>query len=222
MMQTTTKKTAAHHAQAMRRSIALTQTYYRMYRPGRTMITPEEIIAILKGAKVKFVVMGLHGIGGWRSEPRATDDVDFLVQKRDHRKAVEAIKEAYPHLEVLDQSVVMRFVDPERKAVVIDLIKPYEPFLQAVFKNSVPAGRSHQIPDLEMALACKFAAMISDNRPAKKRHVDAGDFSDIVQENSDLIDMPKLRRLASKIGPKNADRIEQFVADARAGRILKL
>ncbi|MBI3409284.1 MAG: hypothetical protein HY040_13135 [Planctomycetes bacterium] len=210
------------HADALRDSIRLTQTFYRMYRSGQRMITPEEIIAVLNDAGVKFVLMGTYGVGGWRSEPRATDDVDFLIQKSSHTRAIEAIQKAFPTLKMLDQTVVTRFVDPTTKRVVIDLMKPYEAIYRAVFKNAVPAGHTHRIPDLEMALVTKFAAMISSNRPAKKRQIDAGDFSDIVQENAGIIDMAKLRRLANLVSKGAAKKITEFIEDAKAGRILRL
>jgi hypothetical protein len=193
-----------------------------MYRPGETKMTPEEIIPILNKAGVKYVLMGTHGVGGWRSEARATDDVDFLIQKRYHAKAVRAIQQTFPELEMHDLAMVTRFVDPATKKVVVDLMKPAEPFYQAVFKNSVQAGFTHRIPDLEMALVCKFAAMISPHRSPKKKHIDAGDFMDIVEENSEVIDFGKLRRLAEKVHPGGGDRIIQFVEDTKAGRVLKL
>src|SRR5277367_5004976 len=48
---------------------------------------------------------------GWMEQARATDDVDILVQKRYHKKAVRAVTDAYPELEVTDHPVVTRFVD---------------------------------------------------------------------------------------------------------------
>jgi hypothetical protein len=192
-----------------------------MYRPGRTMITPEKVIAVLNDAGIRFVLMGTHGIGGWRSEARATDDIDFLIQKRYHRKAIRAIQHAFPHLEVKEQKFVTRFLDPKTRIVVVDLMKPGERFHQEVFRNTVPAGRTHHVPDLEMALVCKFAAMISPHRLVKKRAVDAGDFMDIVDEHGEIIDFRKLRRLADLVCSGGGDRIEKFIEDAKAGRLPK-
>ena len=209
------------HGDALRASSFLTQTFYRMYRRGRTMIPPEEIIAVLNRAGVRFVLMGTHGVGGWRSEPRATEDVDVLVQKRYHRKAVHAIQRAFPDLEMHDQQVVTRFVDPTTRMVAIDLMKPYEPFYQAVFTNSVPAGRTHRVPDLEMALVSKFAAIMSPNRVRKKKLIDAGDFLDIVEQNQEIIDMVKVCRLAEKVYRGGGKGIVKFLEDLKEGRPLK-
>src|SRR5262245_65306625 len=87
---------SARHQWAMNLSDELRQSYRRMHRPQATMIDAKEIIALLNQAKVKFVLMGTHAVSGYRDEPRATQDVDILVQKRHHRKAVAAVRTAYP------------------------------------------------------------------------------------------------------------------------------
>jgi len=82
----------ARHKVALGKSSQLTAIFRRMYKPQAPMVTPEVVIKVLNKAKVKFVLMGTHGIGGWRSEPRATQDVDVLISKSHHRKAVAAVK----------------------------------------------------------------------------------------------------------------------------------
>jgi len=52
------------------------------------------------------VLMGTHALNTWRDEPRATQDVDVLVRKRDVRKAVQAIRATYPNLVIRDYPVV--------------------------------------------------------------------------------------------------------------------
>lgn len=222
MVQVATTTEKERHAEALETSCRLTQGFYRTHRPGQVKLTPQEIIPVLNRAGVMFVLLGTHGIEGWMSEPRATEDVNFLIQKRYHRKAIRAIQEAFPHLEMHDQRMVTRFVDPFTKRVVVDLIRPQEPFFQAVFENSVPAGFTHRVPDLEMALVTKFAAMISPHRIAKKKAIDTGDFMDIVDQHHEIIDSLKLRRLAELVHPGSGIKILEFVEEAKAGRIPRL
>jgi hypothetical protein len=193
-----------------------------MYRPKATMVKPEKVIRVLNGAGVRFVVMGTHGITGWRDEPRATQDVDVLVRSRDHRKAVAAIQNAYPKLKLDETPVVTRFVDPTTEKVVIDLMKPYYELYKLVFKNSVKVEGDYLIPDLEMALASKFAAMVSPNRRPDKKLIDAGDFVNVVAHNRKEIDLPKLSRLGDKVYPGGGDEIRQLVDDIDAGRQIRL
>jgi hypothetical protein len=75
-------------------------------------VTPEGIIAALNRARINPVLMGTHGLVVYRSEPRATQDVDLLVTKKDVRKAVAVLEREYPYLEVVDTSAVTRMRDP--------------------------------------------------------------------------------------------------------------
>ncbi len=64
--------------------------------------SPEAGIRVLNDVGVRFLLVGLHGIGGWMRKPRATDDVDVLVATRNHKKAVKVLLEAFPYLEAED------------------------------------------------------------------------------------------------------------------------
>src|SRR5215211_7610713 len=100
----------AWHRKAMQISGTLTRSFYDMRGTRRIMAEPKKVIRVLNDAGVRFVVMGTHAMTGYRSEPRATQDVDVLVRKRDHKKAVAALKASYPGLLVDDSPVVTRFI----------------------------------------------------------------------------------------------------------------
>jgi hypothetical protein len=213
---------AGWHRKALQISSMLTESFYQMRREPAAMARPNKVIRVLNHAGVRFVVMGTHGIVGYRSQPRATQDVDVLVAKRDHRKAVAAIQEAYPRLEVRDTPVVTRFVHPKTKLVVIDLMKPNFPLFQMTFRQCVKIAETYFIPDLEMALASKFAAMVSPNREQSKKLVDAGDFVDVVVHNRADIDLLKLKRFGDKVYPDGGAEIMQLIDDIDAGRPIRL
>ena len=206
------------HRRALGTSSALTGYYYEMYRPGVTMIHPRKVIRLLNGAGVRFVLMGTHGIGGWRKQPRATQDVDVLVAKKDHDKAVQVLQRAFPSLVLKDAAVVSRFIDPAIDEPVIDLMKPVDDILKLAFRYSVRVGKSHKIPDLEMALASKFAAMVSPYRDYDKKLIDGGDFVNIVTYRHKQINRAKLKRLADKVYKGGAAEIIKMVDDIKAGR----
>ena len=208
----------ARHQQAVQISSFLTLVFRRMYQPRAAMFSAEEVIKVLNAAGVKFVLMGAHGIGGWLPEPRASQDVDVLVQKRHHRKAIRAIQGAYPDLGIEDTPVVTRFNDPATGRVVIDLMKPVMLLHQRVFKSVTSAGPTHVVPDLEMALATKFAAMTSPNREERKKLLDGADFMGMVQHNREALNRAKLRRLAEKVYTGGGNEILRLVEDILAGR----
>jgi hypothetical protein len=212
---------AAWHAQALRISSDVVQSLREMYWPRAMRITPGKVIRALNAAGVKFVLMGTYGVTGWRSEPRATQDVDVLVPKRDQRKALRTLREAFPKLLVKDTPVVTRFLDPATNRSVIDLMKPTQAVFQFVFRHTIPVGDTHRIPNLEMALASKFAAMVSPNREQAKKLIDAGDFVDMVTHNRQGIDLRKLKRLASKVYPDGGAEIGRLIEDIDAGRQIR-
>jgi hypothetical protein len=74
------------------------------------------------------------------------------------------------------------------------------------------------IPNLEMALVAKFAAMTAKNRPASKRWVDAGDFTDIVENNLARLNLARLRRLGNSIRLDGGEKLLHLVSEIKAGR----
>lgn len=216
------KRISLVHRRALQVSSTLTGYYYDMYRPGEAMVKPKKVIQLLQEARVSFVLMGTHGIGGWRSQARATQDVDILVAKKDHAKAVRVLKKAFPKLLVEDGVVVTRFKDPGTGEPRIDLMKPVQAVFQMVFRHAIRIGQSHRIPDLEMALVSKFAAMVSPNRQKSKKIIDAGDFADIVEHQGKEIDLAKLRRLAEMVYRGGGTEILQLVDDISAGRPIQI
>ena len=85
----------AKHLQALEISSLVTARWYRMRRPDATMYEPQEIIRLLKRAKIRFVLVGTHGIIGWRSTARGTQDTDVLVALNHSEKAVRVVREAF-------------------------------------------------------------------------------------------------------------------------------
>jgi hypothetical protein len=165
--------------------------------------------------------MGLHGLGGYRGTPRATQDVDVLVRKKDIPKAVKGLRKAFPDLKVQDTVVVVRFIDPATNQVVIDLMKPTQDVYRLVFRHTIPGGKTHDIPNLEMALISKFAAMTSPYRDSGKKLGDGWDFVEMVRHNRKTIDLGKLGRLADRVYPGGSSEIAGMIKDIDAGRTLR-
>lgn len=172
------------HARSLRTATELSQ-YYR-----RKMIPPLVIISVLQREGIPCVLVGLHGLTGWLREPRATLDVDVVVPLRSHKKAVRVLLAAFPNLVVKAHDVVSRFTEGENSNdVLIDVIKPTEALFRVLFKNTEPVQESdctYNIPTLEMAIALKFAAMVSPRREDRKKLLDAHDFITMVRANPDF------------------------------------
>jgi hypothetical protein len=210
------------HQNALSTSSFLTTVYRQMYQPMAARVTAKKVVKVLKEGGIVGLLLGTHGVGGYRSEPRATQDVDVLIKRKDHAKAIQAIQEAFPKLELQDTPVVTRFIDRSNGKPVIDLMKPMDALFKVAFRFSHKVGDSHRIPDLELALVTKFAAMVSPHRVQSKKLIDAGDFVDMVTNNLPQIDKVKLKTLADKVYLRGGIEIMQIVRDVEAGRPIQI
>ncbi len=210
------------HLQALHISSEVTGWFRKEREPQVLHVTPERVLATLRRAGVNCVLMGTHAVNTYRDEARATQDVDVLVTKKDIRKAVRALEEKFPYLEVIELSSVTRFLNSVSQKVVIDVMKPNSRAMQVVFRHTIPVGKSYRIPTLEMALVSKFIAMFAPNRKAHKRIIDLGDFMDVVANNRDVLDLEKLRKLADAVQPHGGERILQIIREIDAGRQVQL
>src|SRR5262249_26374213 len=141
------------HLQALEMSSEATRWFRKERQPQVIKVSVEAVLRALNRLGIRPVLMGTYGINGYRDEPRATQDVDVLVTKREVRKAIRALEEEFPYLEVIDSQPVARFRDPVSQKIVIDVMKPAAEAIKTVFRNTVPIGTTHRIPELEMAIA---------------------------------------------------------------------
>jgi predicted nucleotidyltransferase len=206
------------HKDSLATSTALSGYYVENF------IAPHDVIRILNNAAVRFMLVGAHGVGGWLQKPRASEDVDVLVAARSHKKAIKALTEAFPQLEVDDHPVVTRLRHRDTQKVIIDVMKPNQQLFREALKHTYTVqadGQSYQIPSLEMALAMKFAPMISLHRSDEDKFIDAHDFIYIVKANPD-IDLEKLAQLGELVYPGGGEEIVEKVRQVRAGERLNL
>jgi hypothetical protein len=209
------------HLEALHTSSWPSSHFREHFQPMAIDVTPERVIAILHEVGITCVLMGTHALNTYRDEARATQDVDVLVRKKDLAKAIRALRQAYPILTIDDTPVVTRFVDPASAKVVLNVMKPTQGVLQVMFRHTLPIGGTHRIPDLEMALASKFAAMVSPQRRPDKKMLDGGDFMNVVMHHRQEIDIKKLQRLAEKVYPGAVKEVLAMIADIDAGRTLE-
>ncbi len=206
------------HAQSLATSSALSEYYVP------NLITPLEVIRVLDAAKVPFMLVGTHALGGWTGKPRTTTDVDILVGQRFHKRAVRILLNQFPQLRIGDHEDETPLRDAETGQILIDVTKTNQPLYRAALSHTQPVKWKHQtyrIPSLELALAMKFAAMISTTRYYADRYGDAGDFIGMAQSNSS-IDSRKLHTLGQLVYNGGGDEIVEKVRQVRAGEMLTL
>ncbi|MCZ7644304.1 MAG: hypothetical protein M5U26_03325 [Planctomycetota bacterium] len=194
----------------------------RESRASVTRMAPDEIVPVLKAAQVEFVLVGAHGLAGWMEEPRATQDVDFLIRQRDKTKAAQALQAKFKGLEIEKHPDVWRFAKDGKYLIV--LILDRSPLHKRVVKEFVEAKVGRQtirVPKLEAALAMKSAAMTGHYRNNRKKLQDAVDFMGLVERN-EKIDLELLTELGELVFAGGGRQAVGYVADVRAGRRLEI
>lgn len=214
--------------------IAFLQRQYRRQWSNRVPTSPVDLNVVLRTLtqkRIPFVLTGAHGIGGWTGRPRATQDVDILVKAgRNHGRAVKAVRELYPQLEVRTFTGLTAFFVPGETASVIDVVCPYradqeETLANPVWTESAEHGLRYRVPSLEAALANKYGAMLTLTRDLGKRQLDVADFTWMVTHSMDEgrrpIDLEKLETLGEKVWPGGGGKeILRMVERVKAGRAI--
>ncbi len=210
------------HWEALREGSKVTRWFRKEREPNVISVTPERVLAVLKRAGINCVLMGTHGINVYRDQARATGDVDVLVPKKDVRKAVRLLEEAFPYLEIVENSAVARFFNPVTQKAVIDVMKPNSEAMRLVFRHTVEIGKSHRIPDLEMAVIAKYLAMTAPNRRHPRRIQDLADLTNMVATHRETLDLEKLRRLGDRVRRRGGEELLALINDLDAGRSIEI
>ncbi|MEI6233239.1 MAG: nucleotidyl transferase AbiEii/AbiGii toxin family protein [Planctomycetota bacterium] len=186
-----------------------------------TRMVPGDLIPALKAADIEFMLVGAHGVSVWMSDPRATQDVDFIVRVKDKVKASNAILGKFPALIQEKNPDVWRYQLDGK--YLVDLILTTTPLHKRVFTEFSETRVDRlkvRVPKVESALAMKFAAMTGHYRNLVKKYKDASDFIDIATLNK--VDLPLLKELGELVFSGGGEQIVKYLGDARAGNRLEI
>jgi hypothetical protein len=211
---------AVGHSSGLKTSVGILRSYRKDHRPGSQNVEPQEVIDVLQKAGIKrWVLMGLYGYVGYLAMPRATQDVDILVDDKESDEAVEAISKRWPELIVDRQEVVVRFRDPSEIAIdgemkqVIDLMLPSNDCYEAILLkyHRIDETSGHRIPIIEAACASKFAALVSPYRQWERKQQDAVDLRSIMVPNHTTLDRTLLKELGDLVFPDGGNELLEFL-----------
>ncbi len=221
------------HDQAVQEVFFL-QRQFRSQWSDRMAESPVDLNAILRTLtekRIPFVLTGAHGIAAWTGKPRDTADVDILVKGgRNQARAIKAIRELYPELEMRRFAGVTGFFIPGETTSVIDVTYPHRADQQETLANPTwtenpGLGLKYRIPSLEEALANKYGAMLALTRGLDKRLQDVVDFTRMVQHSMDQgrnpLDLQRLEVLGEKVWPGGGGaEILRMVETVKAGKVI--
>jgi hypothetical protein len=151
---------------------------------------------------------------------------------RNYARAVKAITELYPQLEVRRLTGITVFFLAGETDSVIDIVYPHRADIEETLANAIWAeDKEHRlryrVPNLEEALANKYGDMLTPSRALDKRLIDAADFTRMVHHSTDPgrnpIDLERLAALGEKGWPGGGgEEIIRQVAQVLAGTAIDL
>ncbi len=211
---------------------ALLEKQYRAMGSSQVEQSPVDLNQVLRtliAKKIPFVLTGAMAIGGWTGRPRSTHDIDILVKGgRNYARAVNALRDLYPQLEVHEVYGITGFFLPGEKQSVIDVTYPHRDDLAETLANPVwtqdkHTGLRYRIPSLEAALANKYGAMVTPTREMRKRRQDVLDFEWMVVHSMDegrqQIDLQRVEALGEKVWPGGGgSELLRLVEQVKAGK----
>jgi hypothetical protein len=163
---------------------------------------PARVAELLNRAGVDFVLIGAHAIAVFTKEPRATKDVDVVVDDVD--QAVLALRGIRPRTRVLDLGVgIGKRIADGRGRELVDVLSAAGGVRAALFSHRtrvVIAGQKASIPTLPAMLALKWVAMFSPSRRKLKQAQDKLDFLNVLEVHPKA-DMAAVARLVMKANP---------------------
>src|SRR5262245_57592054 len=144
------------HAEAVAECAELSELYREVWqRKAANMVDLQTILQTLREKKVPFVLTGAHGISGWTGRPRSTHDVDILVKGgRNYARAVKALRDRYPQLEVRQFFGVTAFFLPGETLSLLDVTYPHRADQEETLATAIwveEEGRRYRVPTLEAA-----------------------------------------------------------------------
>ena len=154
------------------------------------------VVRVFAEVQIEWVLVGAHAVG-LLTEPRATEDFDFIVDQRRLWQLIKALEAEFGELDMVDLGPALR-----SRVLNIDLIRSGNHPLFADALASSTAASGWRSPSVEALLALKFLAMISPWRDRRKRAVDLADFIAVYTSQDPVdLDLAALAALAAKVYP---------------------
>lgn len=158
---------------------------------GPVEATLARVIATFDELGVRWCLIGAHAIGEY-TEPRATEDVDLLVDDRRMPKLLSLLGDRLGPLDVDDIGAAVRL-----RALQIDLVRASA---NSVFRTALAEATTidaWRIPTREALLVMKFMAATSPFRGLDRRRQDIIDLVRLYRAiDPDDLDRPTISRLA--------------------------
>lgn len=155
--------------------------------------TYKRVIAVLDREGIGWTVVGAHAVNCF-AEPRATVDIDLVVDARKLKVLLRSLEREFGKLLVDDIGAAQRLID-----LSVDLIRSDN---HALFRAALEEGRvlaGVRVPPPELLMALKFLAATSPWRRAADRAQDVADLINVYESVGEELERDALLAYAAKI-----------------------
>ena len=174
------------------------------------------VVAVLEQSNTRWALVGAHAVG-LLVEPRATADVDFVVDDRNLRGILRALEQEFGQLEVHDLGPALRL-----EQLDVDLIRASNhPLFGEVLDHTRLVGQ-WRVPVPEALMAMKFLSAISPWRAQDKKLHDLGDLVALYRAVGDELEHPLLVKLAGLAYPGAEKELQKLLRRIDQGEPLQI
>jgi hypothetical protein len=145
-------------------------------RPGPDLADIyRRVVGVLDRLGAQWTLVGAHAVNVY-VRPRATVDVDFVVDGRMLKRILQALEAEFGALDTTDIGAALRVTN-----LSIDLIRSDN---HPLFRAALDRGEAHgdaRVPPAELLVALKFLSAVSPWRKPGERKQDAADLINVYQ-----------------------------------------
>lgn len=158
--------------------------------------TYRRLIDVLSRVGAQWTVVGAHAVNVY-VEPRATVDIDFIVEARKMKPILRALEEEFGTVETTEIGAAVRITN-----LSIDLIRGDN---HPLFRAALDEAEEHhgvRVPPVELLLVLKFLAATSPWRDVADRKQDVADVIRLYRAAGAELDRAAALHYASQVYPR--------------------
>ena len=158
--------------------------------------TYRRVIDVFTRVGARWSMVGAHAVNFF-VEPRATVDIDFVVEAREMKPLLRALEEEFGALETTELGAALRVTN-----LSIDLIRGDN---HPLFHAALDEAEEHEgvrVPPVELLLVLKFLAATSPWRDVADRKQDVADLIRLYRAAGADFDRKVAMRHASRVYPR--------------------
>lgn len=185
---------------------------------GELSVVVHSVLTQFETARIDWVVVGTSAIDLYSPKPRATSNVEIIVEERGFAQAMSLTREALGRrVRTVDHGTHVILTTP-RSPLEIDLIRAGQ---HALFETALKERRKVKgvrIPKIEAILALKYLSAISPFRSLDDKHQDIADFVRAWRANRDRVHKAHLIDLGALAHDRGRQEIARLIDDIEHDR----